>query len=151
MALELQNRNGLNRYIAEQAKRIDMIMIRRMEVMVQELTNHAKSQAGYEDQTSNLKGSIGGMVLKDGQIIDTKGFDYSADENGKGAGTGVNFINELAKNYTKGYVILMVAGMEYASYVENEKNKNVLAATEMKMERDLPKLFEYIERKINQK
>ena len=44
--------------------------------------------------------------------------------------------------HRNGYAILIVAGMNYASYVENFHDLNVLKKTELKMERDIPKIIE---------
>ena len=40
-----------------------------LEAAVAELVNHAKLGAEYQDQTSNLKSSIGGIVLRNGVPI----------------------------------------------------------------------------------
>ena len=121
-------------------------MILELEYLVAELENHAKSNAGYKDQTSNLKGSIGGVVLKDGKKIAERGFDTGGAD---GNQTGMEFINSLIGDYNKGYVIIVVAGMEYATYVENYHGLNVLKKSELKMNRELPIVLRALKEKIN--
>ncbi len=137
MAFKLKNKKGLEKYLADQIKRIESILIRELEILVAKLENHAKRSAEYEDQTSNLKSSIGGVVLKDGRPITFRGFSGTSD----GTSTGLEFLNSLISEHGRGYVILVVAGMNYASYVENYHDLNVLKKTELKMERDLPKIL----------
>lgn len=138
MALKLQNKARLTKYLANQKVLIEQALLFNLEVLVAQLQNHAKSSAGYKDQTSNLKGSIGGVVLKNGKPISYKGFDSDGNV---GNSTGKQFIDSLISNNTSGYVIIVVAGMEYATYVEDVHQKNVLKKTELKMRRDLPKLL----------
>lgn len=146
MPLELKNKKALNIYLAQYAARIEKALIFNLEVLVAQLQNHAKQNAEYNDQTSNLKGSIGGIVLKNGSIISYKGFDSGGAE---GRTEGTDFINSLTQNYGAGYTILLVAGMEYAAYVEDIHELNVLKKSELKMQRELPKLLLTLKQKLN--
>ena len=137
MAFRLKNQKGLEKYLTTQIKRIESVLIRELEVLVAKLENHAKASAGYEDQTANLKSSIGGVVLKDGRPISFAGFSGKSE----GKSTGLEFINSLISGQGRGYIILVVAGMNYATYVENYYDLNVLKKTELKMKRDYPKLL----------
>ena len=130
MSITLKNKNKLRSYITQRAGRIEKALIFNLEALVAELENHAKDNAGYQDQTSNLKGSIGGVVLKDGKPVTYKGFDTGG---AKGNATGKDFINQLIGSAPRGYVIIVVAGMEYATYVENYHGLNVLKKTELKI------------------
>lgn len=137
MALKLKDKAQLNAFILGQSKVIEKALIYRLEYLVMQLQNHAKENAGYKDQTANLKSSIGGVVVKDGKAISYKGFVKESVsiglEGGSGTGTGMSFINTLLGQISNGYGIIVVAGMEYASYVENHHNLNVLKKTELIM------------------
>jgi len=145
MALQFVNKKEVINYLALMSKRIEAALIYNLEYMVAELENHAKLNAGYTDQTSNLKGSIGGVILKNGKPVSYAGFDTGGEV---GSRTGMEFLNSLISQNTKGYVILVVAGMEYATYVENYYNLNVLKQTELKMARELPQVLENLKNKI---
>lgn len=140
----LKNRMALSNYLLNFSKRIEAALIYRLEYLVAELENHAKDSAGYQDQTSNLKGSIGGMVLKDGKPVKFAGFSGTSE----GTKAGLEFINSLIEKHAKGFAVVIVAGMEYASYVEDFHNLNVLKKTELKMFRELPKILADLKRKI---
>lgn len=146
MGLKLKNKKQLQNYLKRFVVRVEKALVYNMEALVAQLQNHAKQSAGYQDQTSNLKGSIGGVVLKDGRPISYKGFDAGGEE---GNTQGLEYINSLISNYGSGYTILIVAGMEYATYVENYHNLNVLAKTELKLQRDIPKMLERLKKVID--
>jgi hypothetical protein len=139
------NKDEISKYLKQQVLLIEKELIYRLEYLVADLQNHAKTSAEYIDQTSNLKGSIGGCVLKDGKPISYKGFNGGGE---LGSKTGLEYLNSLISEQGSGYVILVVAGMNYASYVENYHNKNVLKKSELKMNRDLPEVFEKIKRRF---
>lgn len=138
MALKLQNKKEFTQYLFQQAERMEQALVYNLEALVAELENHAKLSAEYKDQTSNLKSSIGGVVLQNGKPVTYKGFTSGTPE---GNTTGMNYINSLIPNYPKGFVLLVVAGMDYAAYVEDIHNLNVLKKTELKMAREIPVLL----------
>jgi len=145
-SFRMANKKQVSKYLLTFSNIIEDVLIRELEILVANLENHAKLTAGYEDQTSNLKGSIGGVVLKDGRIVSKKGFDSGGAE---GNTTGIEFINSLIGYNTKGFVIILVAGMEYATYQENFHNNNVLKKSELKMKRELPKVLSKLKLKID--
>ena len=122
MSFSLANKNEFNKFLKDYSLRIEKALIYRLEFMVAELQNHAKESADYNDQTSNLKGSIGGVVLKDGRPVTYRGFEGTST----GKQQGKDFISELISGVGSGYIVIMVAGMEYATYVEDYHNLNVL-------------------------
>lgn len=141
--IKLQNLAQLQKYIKEQSTDIENATIYAMEYLVDELVTHAKTHPGYNDITGNLKSSIVGVVLKEGVIIKTK-----AEGTQTGIETSTNYINSLIGSYSKGLVILVAAGMQYASYVENYRNKNVLRESEFEMNKKLPEMLEMLKKLI---
>ena len=74
----------------------------------------ARASKTYQDQTGNLTASIGYGVIKGGQIIISGGFG-----NGKGGARGRAALEEHAAEIGRNkYGLIIVAGMDYASYVE---------------------------------
>jgi hypothetical protein len=125
--MRLKNHKELINHIARRAKLIESSLIMYLEYAVSELTEHAITNKGYNDITSNLKSSIGGGVFKDGKPVTYRGFEGAA----KGVKTGLEFLNSLISSVGSGYTIVIVAGMEYATYVENFHGLNVLKKTEL--------------------
>jgi hypothetical protein len=77
--------------------------------------NYAKSHHGYKDQTGNLTSSIGYAVLDNGKVHDEKYQGTAA-----GIEQSKKVIDELAGQFSKGLVLVVVAGMEYAAAVESK-------------------------------
>lgn len=85
----------------------------------------------YRDQTSNLRSSTGYVIVKDGKVVATSAFDKagSGTDGSKGGAGGKAYAKQLASQFPLGYVLIVVAGMEYASYVA-DKGYNVLDSSE---------------------
>lgn len=82
------------------------------------------------DHTGNLRSSIGYAVYDHGTKIIQSAFP--AVMNGAaGAGEGQKLVQDLASSYAKTYALVVVAGMNYAEYVEAIESKDVLAGTEI--------------------
>lgn len=84
----------------------------------------AKSLDTYKDRTGNLRNSIGYVVLKDGERIN------SSFESGIGGDNASKHAEKVSENYSEGYALIVVAGMEYAGYVEDNHDLPVLAPAE---------------------
>lgn len=73
----------------------------------------AKSSHTYKDVTGRLTASIGYGVISDGQLVATGGFG-----GGEGGDKGLRLLMSLIPS--KGDALIIVAGMEYALYVERK-------------------------------
>ena len=82
------------------------------------------------DRTGNLRSSIGSAVYEDGKKKLSTAFE-SVFGGQEGAEAGKRMIDALAKEYSQTYAMVVVAGMDYASYVENMNGKDVLASTRL--------------------
>lgn len=102
-----------------------------------------ESLSDWNDQTGNLRSSIGYMILVDG--VPVKQSDFSVVKNGeKGSKEGLRYIQSLASLYPTGIALIIVAGMDYASYVEAMDNKVVLAQAEIEAESIIRRMIEQI-------
>ena len=90
----------------------------------------ARNNGDYEDQTGNLRSSIGYAVLMNGQVIQSDCVDKikNGDE---GVSEGLAFLQKRIKKASKkGVCLIVTAGMNYADYVETKKV--VLSSAELK-------------------
>lgn len=90
----------------------------------------ARNNGSYEDQTGNLRSSIGYAVLMNGQVIQSDHVDKikNGDE---GVSEGLAFLQKrIQKAKKKGVCLIVTAGMNYADYVETRKV--VLSSAELK-------------------
>lgn len=85
-----------------------------------EITNNAKALNTYKDQTHYLRSSIGFVVFDHGEKI-TESFGSTGGEAGSaGVEAGREIAEEAAKQYTNEIVAVIVAGADYALYVESK-------------------------------
>lgn len=104
------------------------VVLRTFLYCAEEITNAARSTDSYQDQTGNLRSSIGTIVVMDGRIVREYGF-VKVLNGAQGAAEGKEFAHSLVSKFPKGIVIIAVAGKEYASYVA-DKGYDVLDSAE---------------------
>lgn len=103
----------------------------------------ARTNKGYMMQTGALLSSTGYEVFVDGVAIHSK-FDAASGAESNAAETGIKSGQSIAESIgkgTKGIALVVVAGMNYAAYVE-AKGYNVLSSAEHLAERELPRMLE---------
>ncbi|MCJ8153245.1 hypothetical protein MKJ01_05650 [Chryseobacterium sp. SSA4.19] len=126
------NMRDIDSYLKGKVNMLDGLMIRNLNFLGMECVNLAKSLDTYTDRTGNLRNSIGYIVLKHGNIISsmfeagTRGPEFDSQEM-PGERVGEIFAKEIAKDFKVGYALIVVAGMEYASYIEDVKHLDVIA------------------------
>lgn len=79
----------------------------------------ARRSGSYKDQTGNLRSSIGYVIAKDGKVV-AENFKESDKGSDKSTGKfkGNRLAVEVSLSHKGGYVLVGVAGMEYAAAVE---------------------------------
>lgn len=140
----------IQEYIAKAIERTDKVVIRNLQRLGEEAVIYARNRTGAEswyDQTGNLRSSVGYVIARDGNIIRRGGFSQILDGT-EGPSEGKQFAKEMADAYPGSYVLIVVAGMNYASYVEEMENKDVLASSSLFVERELPKMMKRIDEQI---
>jgi hypothetical protein len=107
-------------------------------------------ERNYKDQTGNLRASIGYVVTYNGNIVNEGGFDPDAatrtlkEKDGEtGSKEGKSLAYKLAERRKKGFVLIVVAGMQYGKYVE-KRDYDVLTFTEANARIMADKLFKEI-------
>ena len=129
----------IERMLQEKIAKYEEKIVRILRFVGEKCINEAREYGSYQDRTGNLRSSIGYVVLKDGKSIEKGGFQLTKS-GGNGQKEGEAFINKVISQYSKGFVLIVVAGMRYASYVE-ARNYNVLTSAELLAEREVPKLL----------
>lgn len=103
----------------------------------------ARTNKGYMMQTGALLSSTGYEIFVDGVAIHSQ-FDAASGAESNAAETGIKSGQSIAETIgkgTKGIALVVVAGMNYAAYVE-AKGYNVLSSAEHLAERELPRMLE---------
>ena len=103
--------NRIDRFVLSIEKRIILTLAMVGEAFV----NDARNTETYHDQTGNLRSSIGYIIAKHGEII---------QENVKGTSEGQaqarKIASEVLRQNPKGFILIGIAGMEYAAAVESK-------------------------------
>lgn len=108
------------------------------------VTRIRERKDNWIDRTGNLRSSIGFAVLETGKVKVQSAFEQFSTGT-EGVAAGKEYINDLAAQYANTYALVVVAGMDYAEYVERMESKDVLASTKIWAEQ---KVDSYISRAI---
>lgn len=136
--------------IRAKKERAEMLTIRALAYLGEQCVIEARNRSQEEswiDQTGNLRSSIGYVISHNGRIVQIS--DFQQVKNGsKGKQTGMDLAKELVQQYTNDYVLVVVAGMNYAEYVEAMDNKVVLASAELFAKKELPIMMEKLKTQL---
>ena len=121
---------------------LEIQILREMRGIRMDLVNECRGYNTYQDQTTNLRSSIGGFIVVDGVIDSMSEFEQLPpklkDTTGKveynGGERGRAYAEELAANETQNIVLGIVAGMQYAQAVES-KGYDVISGSTILSER----------------
>lgn len=94
--------------------RIDEEMVASLVSAGNTIVNMAKDTHTYKNRSGNLEASTGFGVVVRGQLVEYGGFDSSFI----GGNVGVEKLKSIIDEAKEEYSIIIVAGMEYATYVE---------------------------------
>lgn len=112
---------------------INQSLIRLGEECITRIRTRSKEES-WIDQTGNLRSSIGYAVFQYGLEVMESTFAALPGHSGNGQGgatKGREYIKSLSSQFSQTYALVVVAGMDYAEYVEAMENKDVLASTEI--------------------
>ena len=140
----------VNAYLKAEAERIHRLTIRSLAYLGEQCVRLARDRApelSWIDRTGNLRSSIGYIITHNGNIVQYSDF-RQVKQGSEGVKTGKDFAEEIAKQFSSDYVLVVVAGMNYAEFVEARDNKDVLATPELFANKELPKMFERLKRQI---
>lgn len=118
--------------------------IRTLRYLGEQCVSQARSLGSYRDVTGNLRSSVGYIILYNGQVIST---NFSG--NSEGVNQGQTVARTLAAGYPTGYVLVVVAGMNYAAKVESH-GRDVLTSAEQYAQTELPGLLRDLKAGLNQ-
>lgn len=137
----------LKKIIEEKLSKIDTQIINTLTFCGEKAVAYARQNGTYIDRTGNLRSSIGYIIAKNGVVITestfskVSGTETSSDN---GSDIGRNYARELVSEHSNGYVLIVVAGMHYAYYVEKIHNRDVIDGAKINTEKVLKTLIKQI-------
>mgnify|MGYP000765404596 FL=1 len=136
--------------LMREAERVERLTIRALSKLGEQCVTKIRDRAGdksWYDQTGNLRSSVGYVIAHNKNIIQYSTFNQ-VKQGSEGVKTGKDLAKELAKRYSNNYVLIVVAGMNYAEFVEAMDNKDVLASTALWAREQVPLMLEKLKRQI---
>ncbi|WP_067145342.1 hypothetical protein [Pseudotamlana agarivorans] len=94
-----------------------------LKYMGEEFVSEARLKGNYKDKSGNLRSSIGYIILDHGEVVES----VFNGKNKIGRDKGEAFATEVASSYHTDLVLIGVAAMSYAAYVE-AKNYDVISS-----------------------
>lgn len=155
MAIKL-NKQDIDRAFNELEQfqnHIDEVVIYNLNYLGMQLMAYAKTHKTFVDRSGNLVNSIGYAVLKKGEIsvvnfeAETRGPEFKPGDD-RGELVGENFVRSIAEQFPADYTLVVVAGMDYASYVEDVHGLDVLNSSKVYAPTVLPKVLSLIQNQL---
>jgi hypothetical protein len=119
------------------------MIIQAIETACIEVLQKARMLDTYKDQTHRLRSSLGYVIYKDGQQVASNFQSTGGEKGDEGVQIGIRKATEAAAGIP-GIVAVVVAGADYASYVE-AKGFDVLTGSALQLQQ----LFEAELRNLN--
>lgn len=139
---QITPKSQIDAYLKERMNRLKQAIIYNLCAVGEKVRNEALDNGSYKDRTKNLRSSVGYIVVVDGQVYKAGSFG-KPDGNGEGRNAGMSYARSLVGKFPKGIVLIVVAGMNYASYV-SAKGYNVLDSSELLADQLVPKMLKQL-------
>ena len=136
------NQSDIDKIFKEAEKQMFDKILRVLRYAGETSVNEARNNGAYQDQTANLRNSIGYVICVDGKVIN-ENFSLSSQGTEPSTENGLKIGRELALSIARQSInisLIVVAGMKYASYVES-KGYNVLTSAEQRANQLIPDLL----------
>lgn len=138
------NDESIAKLLAKEIELLDRKIYEKLDMIGIEFVNNARLNGDYTDRTGNLRSSIGYIIFKDGEPY---GDNFRLSDKGtdrvKGLKTGMRKAVESGNIPQKGFALVVIAGMNYAIYVER-KGFDVISGSSLQAEKDLKEALKSI-------
>ena len=125
------SKTAINSFLQRAAKKLQENVLKALSKLGDESVVRIRNRSAKKswiDHTGNLRSSIGFAVYQQGSKFMESAFSQVLGGT-DGSVKGKKMVNDLAKEYSRVYALVVVAGMEYAGEVEALDSKDVLAST----------------------
>lgn len=121
---------AIDKKIAKEINRAENEILKKLSFIGENAVNDARANGDYLDHTGNLRSSVGYTILKDGETVRTSSFDRVKQEASEAKRESTKLLDELRTKFNTGFVLIVVAGMDYAVTVE-ARGRNVLSSSKL--------------------
>ena len=141
---------AINQYLSDFQNRIILAQIETLKYLGELCVKRAKlipKSIGFEDDTGNLRSSLGYVIFVDGIAVDE--FFELVLNGQEGIKKGRSLAYKVGSENNEGLVLVVVAGMDYALHLEAKYNRDVLTSTEHFAIQELPRMLNDLRVNIN--
>lgn len=142
MGIKLEH-DGISGFKKLLMERMDRAIITKLQMLGEELVAYARNNHTYTDQTGNLTNSMGYAVVRNKEVV----FFGGSTQSGVSVDSALKTVNDILNETQSSYSLIIVAGMNYAAYVE-AKGYNVILPAELKAKKDFPAAMSRIIEKV---
>ena len=122
--------DAIDKKIAKEINRAENEILKKLSFIGENAVNDARANGDYLDHTGNLRSTTGYTILKNGETVRTSSFDRVKQEASKAKKESTKLLDELRTKFNTGFVLIVVAGMDYAVTVE-ARGRNVLSSSKL--------------------
>jgi hypothetical protein len=142
------NQGDIAKRFVNALERVEKAILMRFQYIGEQFIKEARANGDYLDQTGNLRSSIGYLILKNGEVY-KENFSKAGrgSDQKQGLEKGLAYAQSIVESSPSGYVLIVVAGMEYAAAVES-KGRDVLTGSSYGAETALKQAIQQIANKI---
>lgn len=127
-AKRITPKSQIDKHLESEIKKREQKLIRVLNYIGMTCISEARNSGDYIDRTGNLRSSIGYAILNNGKIEKISSFQ-TIKKGTKGKEKGNEIIKNISSDFNYGIILIVVAGMNYAAYVETKRN--VLSSSEL--------------------
>ncbi|GAA0561562.1 hypothetical protein [Chitinophaga japonensis] len=136
----------IRQVLADRVAKLDKAIISNFRYIGEKFVKNARENGNYTDRTGNLRSSIGYVILKNGAQVKE---NFRSVSGGKdGLNQAKQSAKDAAKAFPKGYVLIVVAGMDYAAAVES-RGYDVISSSSTQAKEDLRVAIEGLKKRID--
>lgn len=156
MAKTIKSKSDINKYFDDYRECTFKAIVEAFEIVGEEAVKFARNPhvGDWHDRSGNLRSSIGYIVTYDGKAVKRGKFKEVLSKDGSGINgregieAGKRAIEGLKGTHTEGFALIIVAGMNYAEYVEAFEDYDVLAGAELHARKIMQEYLDLVPTKI---
>ena len=136
--------------LMKESQWVERLTIRALSYLGEQCVTRVRDREGdksWYDRSGNLRSSVGYVISHNGNIVQYSDFNQ-IKQGSEGVKVGKDLAEEIVKRYSNDYVLVIVAGMNYAEFVEAMENKNVLASAELFARKELPGMMSKLKKQL---
>lgn len=138
------NKAQIRAMMKQERENVKQVILLNLKRIGEQFVKDARSQDTYKDRTANLRSSIGYVILYNGEQL----FESFKSTGGPlGIARAKEVVDDVRNNFPSGFVLIGVAGMEYAASVE-AKGFDVITASSIQAATGLRVAINRISKKL---